>query len=298
MRKKLVVSLLSMGCGVNSGDEQPVSGTQVEDTPKAEEPKVEEETPTDNGIIFQEYTAGLKDIAGSSFKMNAVYEEEDGYASFGPSIEGESGNLCWIYGADNKFLITVDYESTTNKLSVNSLKVSADGKVEVADTESFDEFIFFDDDLDVLMSEITLPNGKDTLMIESRGLAYSYADGVSYGIKLIQIGEDGSLDTYYDDGLAGSGDEDITSEIRSSFNSAAGTSYDQDTMEDAFYNGNLLIKQENKPVLASLTFKSDSGKLADDEDWEGANEITSKVYALMDSKSGQVYWGEGEFGSR
>ena len=81
-------------------------------------------------------------------------------------------------------------------------------------------------------------------------------------------------------------DEDITSEIRSSFNSAAGTSYDQDTMEDAFYNGNLLIKQENKPVLASLTFKSDSGKLADDEDWEGANEITSKVYAQGRRKTG------------
>jgi hypothetical protein len=157
------------------------------------------------------------------------------------------------------------------------------------------DLIEFCDDNRILFSEITPEMNKNVIMIESRSLAYTYADGVKYRLVLVDISDDGTLSVSYDDSLAGSGDEDITSMLRQGFNEATGRNYDKDTFEDAFYRDNLLIEQEGNPVHASITFKSESSKLADNDDWDGANENANRLYELATTPGEPVYWGEGKF---
>lgn len=49
------------------------------------------------------------------------------------------------------------------------------------------------------------------------------------------------------------------------------------------------------PVAASVEFKSESAKLADDGDWDGASGISSKLYENPDADVEPFYWGTGKF---
>ncbi len=306
MKKKLLslllISMLSaliMACGKQEGSQgadstaEP-SGTEAvsnegigQDEKDGDNQQLSEE---EQAVVFQEYIDGQKKLAGTSFKMYGNYSEENGIYD---AVEADDGLLFWYYYSDD-CLITVDYMSATNNLNINSWFVNDKGELDIINSINLQEFIPFSDDLKILFSALSTQDKDSVLMIESRGLAYSYADGVDYRITLIEIRPDGSLDKFYEDGLAGSGDEDITSEIRSSFNKAVGQEYSKDEFEDIFYNGNLFIEQENKPVYATITFKSESGKLADSGDWDGANVIVSQIYDLMENPGDPVYWGEGK----
>lgn len=258
----------------------------VEEAPTEESAEITDEKRQE---IFTSYIDGQTKLADKSYKMNAGNSENDGIYG---DVESESGLLYWQFEGAN--LITAEYDGSANSLSYKSLAVNEAGETEVVSETTLEDFIRFSDDSKVLFSTMNL-NDKPVIMVESRGLAYTYADGVDYHITLIEIGDDGNLSKIYEDGLAGSGDDDITSEFRKSFNDATGLNYDKDFFEDVFYNGNLIIEKENKPVQATITFKSESSKLADAENWEGANEITNKLYELFDKNGETIYWGEGQF---
>ena len=56
----------------------------------------------------------------------------------------------------------------------------------------------------------------------------------------------------------------------------------------------MFIDQEGKPVHAKIEFKSDSAKLADSGDWDGASAIASKIYENMGTEGENIHWGEGK----
>ncbi len=264
--------------------------TTVEDS--SDEESTGELTDEEKAAKYTAYTDSLKKLDGTSFKMSTIYSEENGFDTI---IDGESGALFWEYPLNADCLITADYDSSTNSLCFNSHTINSQGEVETISTVALDNFIAFTDECKILFSGLGLTTEREAIMVESRGLAYTYADGVDYNITLLEIGADGTLDVIYEDGLAGSGDEDITADIRKSFNEALGSNYSKGEFEDAFYYGNLIIEQENKPVFATITFKSDTGKLADNNDWDSVNEITSKLYEQMSNQADPPNWGEGQF---
>lgn len=299
MKKKLVtimaagVAALSMvACGAEEAEETaaPVQEEATEDVEVAEEP--EATAPAEDAGGFDEYVAGLTSLKGTSFTMNGIYMDSYGMLA---DIQGESGNLCYMYENDNQNLITADYTNDDNTLTFTSYALSDGGELEEVSTVSISDFIEFNDSLDARIALVDFSNGKHSIMVESNSCAYTYADGVKYNIRLVEIGADGTLDMYYDEGLAGSGDEDITSVIRASFNEATGSDYTKEIFEDAFYNCNLLEVQEGWPVQATVSFKSYSGELADQDDWDGASEIASKIYEIMEGNLESVEWGKGSF---
>lgn len=280
-----------------------ISCGKTEETPVAEEPaetKVEkteepEATPTEltddeRATVFTDYVDGLTKLGGTTFKMNGNNDLDKG---FYPTFEGGTGTLYWIYQGDK--LITADFDSSTNKITFNTLAATPDKATEVTSTVSIDDFIPFNDTCKILFSMLDLTTGKTVIMIESRCTAYTYADGVNYHIYCISVADDGSLSLDFDEGLAGSGDDDITSEIRRSYNQYMGSNYDKDTFDDVFYNGNLLLEQENKPIHATINFQSETSKLADAGDWDSVNGVTEQLYGDGSSSTGPVSWGTGEF---
>ncbi|MCR5416061.1 MAG: hypothetical protein K6E79_04620 [Pseudobutyrivibrio sp.] len=297
MKKKVLATFVAsaaafclVACGGATEPEAPEAETQVEEAPAedvAEEPAKEE---ADTSAVLEEYAKGLTSVAGTSFKLSGKYDETDGIVG---SIQGQSGNLCYMLENDDNNLVTIDYTSDNNTLTVSSFGVNDDGEVEEISRLDIDNFIEFNDKIDIAITQTYFTNDKETIMIESNGLAYTYADGVKYNIRLIEVCDDGFLDLYFDDGLAGSGDEDITKTIREGFNLATGCDFSKDTFEDAFYNRNLLIKQENDTVLAGVSFVSETAKLADNGDWDGVNEIVPGMYDVVGGVADEVYWGEG-----
>lgn len=297
MKKKLVALLLvvacmNMACGKQEQEE--ISNTVEE--PAVDEAEIEEtdsvEITDDERVeVFSSYIDGLLKLADTSFTMDGKCIssglEED--------INGESGILYWQYPLINDNLITTEYDSKSNCLTFKSLDVNSEKEIEVVSEITLEDFIGFSDSLDILFSEVAPDPERDLIMVESRGTAYTYADGVTYSITLIEIKEDGTLETIYEDSLSGSGDEDITSGIRSGFNEVMGQEYSKDEFEDIFYNGELFIRQEMKPIHAEITFTSDAAKLADRGDWEGASAISAKMYGTDGTDGEEVYWGEGQF---
>ena len=272
--------------------EATVEETQAEATEEAEEPSEDEKEPADTEAVFTEYINSLNKLGGTTFKMNGNYDQTAGLYAV---IESESGVLYWQYNTVNDGLTTVNYDGASNTLEVDSLSVDENGNVVVTDSVTISDFIGFDDEHKILFSGLSLPDRQDVMMIESREKGYTFADGISYHLTYIEVCEDGSLDMFYNDGLAGSGDEDITYDLRTSYNEEFGSEYTQEEFEDIFYNGNMIIEQENMPVYATITFKSDSGAIADTGDWDAAGEIASKLYDSMEDPNETVYWGEGKF---
>ena len=246
----------------------------------------------EKSAILEDYLDSLTKLEGSTFSMNLGYKDGTGLYDV---IDGPSGTLYWTYSLNTDNLVTADYDSANNTLTFNSVAVTEEGETEVVSSVEVEQFIGPSDDTTILFSGLDTTAGQNLIMVENRGIGYTYADGVDYSLALVEIADDGTLNKIYDEGLVGSGDEDITSGIRAGFNKAIGKNYSQGTFEDAFYNGNLLISQEGMPIHAKIEFKSDSGKLADAGDWDGASAIASKIYDNMGGDVSPIYWGQGSF---
>lgn len=305
MKKKAIAFLLSMmvassvvACGETDTKQVTEENTQVTAAPTEAEDNSKDETPAgqlteeERNQILTDYTAGFEKLADKNFDMKAGYKASEGLYD---EIDGPSGILYWQYPINTDILVTAKYDSEKNALTFESVDVNENGEAVVTSDVTLTDFLGISDDTKVLFSGLDTTSGQNLIMVEYRDVAYTYADGVTYNITLIQIGDDGSLTKVFDDGICGSGDEDITATLRAGFNKAINKDYSKDTFEDAFYNGNLLIEQENMPVYATIQFKSESGKLADDGDWEGASGIASKLYDNMDSDVAPFYWGKGKF---
>ena len=239
--------------------------------------------------VFKDFTDGLKSIEGTSFSVYAKSE--------GCQIDGDSGTLATLNVAGNKYLVSIDYDSSLNQIQIISFGVSNSGKVEKINTVFIDEAIEICDSFKLYASYVSLPNGKETIMVESRDEVYSYADGINYKIWLVNISENGQLELFYEDGQSGSGDEDITADIRKTFNSASGNSYTQEQFEDVFYDGNMFSEKEMYNALAKIEYKSDAGKKVDEEDFDKVSEIVEQLNDLETTPGKVLYWGSGEFSS-
>ena len=305
MKRRTIAILLSMmvasnvvACGETDTKQVTEENTQVTAAPTEAEDNSKDETPAgqlteeERNQILSDYTAGIEKLADKNFDMKAGYKASEGLYD---EIDGPSGILYWQYPLITDILVTAKYDSEKNALTFESVDVNENGEAVVTSDVTLTDFLGISDDTKVIFSGLDTTAGQNLIMVEYRDVAYTYADGVTYNITLIQIGDDGSLTKVFDDGICGSGDEDITATLRAGFNKAVNKDYSKDTFEDAFYNGNLLIEQENMPVAASIEFKSESAKLADDGDWEGASGIASKLYENMDSDVAPFYWGTGKF---
>ena len=305
MKKKTIAILLSMmvasnvvACGeadtkqVSEENAQVTTATSEAEDNSADEATTEQLPEEERNQILSDYTAGIEKLADKNFDMKAGYKAAEGLYD---EIDGPSGILYWQYPLNTDNLVTAKFDSEKNALTFESVDVNENGEAVVTSDVTLTDFLGISDDTKVLFSGLDTTSGQNLIMVEYRDVAYTYADGVTYNITLIQIGDDGSLTKVFDDGICGSGDEDITATLRAGFNKAVNKDYSKDTFEDAFYNGNLLIEQENMPVAASIEFKSESAKLADDGDWEGASGISSKLYENPDADVEPFYWGTGKF---
>ncbi len=273
-------------------DSESATDEYSEETETEDASESSDEISGNSGSVFDNYTDNLTKLAGSSFNMSVEYGTNNG---FHPIIDSKSGNLfCEISPSNDENLITADYDSSENILTISSLAAGA-YDVEAIDSVELKDFINFDDLQNILISNIDLASGQPAIMIESRSMACTYGDGVGYNITLIKVGENGKLSVLYEDGVSGSADEDITSEVRADFNRLTGNEYSKEMFNDIFYNGNLFIEQKKMPVLASISFKSDSAKYQENGEWEISNEISSKLYNNTNETLKTMFWGSGQF---
>ena len=293
MKKRLLIltmafALILSAVGCSKKQAEPDVTEQTEEKEK----ETKEDTKSTKGqTSLQEFAKGFDCLSGETFELTASYSENEGITS---SVNGRNGTVGYFLTNGDATLVTIDYENDTNELYVASYGLDANGEIEGLSVVSLDNAIFMSDNARVCAGTLSFLDITNALMIEFRGNAYTYADGVTYRIVLIEITEDGHLVTAMDKGLAGSGDEDITSDLRTEFNGMTGFGVSQQEMEDAFYYGNLLLTQYDATIVAGYNYQSESAKYADAGDWDKADEITSKLYQLSEGDAG-VSWATGTF---
>ncbi len=305
MKKKLVAMVLSMAlvasltaCGKkddnttnNAGvaasvTEEIVSGSETAGSIADE---VNSDTISADGYItsIDDYIAELSMMVGSDFTVNCGFNEETGLY---PSLDAEGGIIFAVRPDYVDNAVTVGFGGSENEVYFNSVRYK-DHDIENCGSLTLDNFMNLSDTCKILFTTLELNDGCQAIMVEERGQAYSFADGITYRIYIVKIEKDGSLNLICDTSLEGSGDEDITEQMRNDFNNALNTSYSQDYFEDMFYEGNMYIEKENKEVLATITFKSYPSEFADKGDWDSVNDYNDKIYNLGEGET--VYWGEG-----
>lgn len=292
MKKKLLIITLAVAMVFSA-----VACSKKTDTVKEEvkqekkEEKNEESKSTAGQTSLNDFAKGFDSLSGENFEVLASYSDNEGITT---SVNGRNGTVGYFLTNGDATLVTIDYENDTNELYVASYGLDASGEVEGISVISLNDAIFMSDNARVCAGTLSFLDINNALMIEYRGNAYTYADGVTYRIVLIEISEDGQLSVAMDNGLSGSGDEDITSDLRAEFNSMTGFGVSQQEMEDAFYYGNLLLTQYDATIVAGYNYQSESAKYADAGDWDKADEITSKLYQLSEGDAG-VSWATGTF---
>ena len=305
MKKKLVAIVLSMAlvasltaCGKkddNTTNNEGVAASVTEEIVSGSETagsiadEVNSDTISADGYItsIDDYIAELSMMVGSDFTVNCGFNEETGLY---PSLEAEGGIIFAVRPDYVDNAVTVGFGGSENEVYFNSVRYK-DHDIEDCGSLTLDNFMNLSDTCKILFTTLELNDGCQAIMVEERGLAYSFADGIDYRIYIVKIEKDGSLNLICDTSLEGSGDEDITEQMRNDFNNALNTSYSQDYFEDMFYEGNMYIEKENKEAFATITFKSYPSEFADKEDWDSVNDYNDKIYNLGEDET--VYWGEG-----
>ena len=236
---------------------------------------------------IDDYIAELSMMVGSDFTVNCGFNEETGLY---PSLEAEGGIIFAVRPDYVDNAVTVGFGGSENEVYFNSVRYK-DHDIEDCGSLTLENLMPLSDNCKILFTTLELNDGCQAIMVEERGQAYSFADGIDYRIYIVKIEKDGSLNLICDTSLEGSGDEDITEQMRNDFNNALNTSYSQDYFEDMFYEGNMYIEKENKEAFATITFKSYPSEFADKEDWDSVNDYNDKIYNLGEDET--VYWGEG-----
>jgi len=197
-----------------------------------------------NKEILLDFISGEKSVHGSDIPVTvgchtATTKTGQSYEEYYPTV-GESGIIGYHFFNDdqNAFIAYCDED---NKLMIKSYGVDRDGNVELLSRYDSMEFLDISDQEKISIYQTTLPNGKQAFMVENWGQLSSTGDGVTYGIGVYEINEDGTLTETMSDETAGSGDEDITADLRNTYNSAVGANVNQERFERAFYDGELLI---------------------------------------------------------
>lgn len=305
MKKKLVAIVLSMAlvasltaCGKkddNTTNNEGVAASVTEEIVSGSETagsiadEVNSDTISADGYItsIDDYIAELSMMVGSDFTVNCGFNEETGLY---PSLDAEGGIIFAVRPDYVDNAVTVGFGGSENEVYFNSVRYK-DHDIEDCGSLTLENLMPLSDNCKILFTTLELNDGCQAIMVEERGQAYSFADGIDYRIYIVKIEKDGSLNLICDTSLEGSGDEDITEQMRNDFNNALNTSYSQDYFEDMFYEGNMYIEKENKEAFATITFKSYPSEFADKEDWDSVNDYNDKIYNLGEDET--IYWGEG-----
>ena len=197
-----------------------------------------------NKEILLDFISGEKSVHGSDIPVTvgcrtATTKTGQSYEEYYP-IVGESGIIGYHFFNDDQNVF-VAYCDGDNKLIIKSYGVDGDDNVELLSGYDSMEFLDLSDQEKISIYQTTLPNGKQAFMVENWGQLSSTGDGVTYGIGVYEINEDGTLTETMSDETAGSGDEDITADLRNTYNSAVGANVNQERFERAFYDEDLLI---------------------------------------------------------
>ena len=300
MKKKLLITVMALAmtlsfaaCSEKKAENDTVSSEQTESPEQSakEEDKKDDTKSTTGQTSLKDFSKGFDMLSGEEFEVLASYAEGEGITT---SVKGRNGSVgCFLTNGDAT-LVTIDYENDTNELYIASYGLDEKGEVEGISVLSLDDAIFMSDNARVCAGTVSFLDITNALMIEFRGDAYTYADGITYRIALIEISEDGHLSLVMDKGLAGSGDEDITSDLRAEFNGATGFGVSQREMEVAFYYGNLLLTQYDATIVAGYHYQSEAAKFSDAGDWDKASENATKLYDLS-SGDEVITWAVGTF---
>ncbi len=304
MKKKIVAMVLSMAmvasftaCGKDKKEEtvdsaviEPVIETiSVPTEDSNDEDSYVYDSGSADGYInsIDDYISGLSMMVGSDFDVQCGYSQQNGLY---PSLDTEGGIMYYVRPDYTDSLVLVGFGGSDNNIYINSVRYK-DHDIEDKGSVTLDKIIDIEDECKILFSTVELDDGCQAIMVEERGAAYSFADGVSYYIYLVKIEKDGSLNLICDTYTAGSGDEDITEHIRNDFNTALNTTYSQDYFEDMFYDGNMYIEKEKLPIKASITYTSYTSDFANNNDWDSVNEYNDRIYSLNYGET--VHWGDG-----
>ena len=303
MKKIIVAMVLSMAlvasftaCGKSDKEKTEESvnvetNTTVSAVETAEEGNDSDtsDTISADGYItsIDDYIAELSMMVGSDFTVNCGFNEEIGLYL---SLDAEGGIIFAVRPDYVDNAVTVAFGGSENEVYFNSVRYK-DHDIEDCGSLTLENFMPLSDNCKILFTTLQLNDGCQAIMVEERGQAYSFADGIDYRIYIVKIEKDGSLNLICDTSLEGSGDEDITEQMRNDFNNALNTSYSQDYFEDMFYEGNMYIEKENKEAFATITFTSYTSEFADKGDWDSVHDYNDKIYNLGEGET--VYWGEG-----
>lgn len=197
-----------------------------------------------NKEILLDFISSEKSVHGSDIPVTvgcrtATTKTGQSYEEYYP-IVGESGIIGYHFFNDDQNVF-IAYCDEDNKLMIKSYGVDRDGNVELLSRYDSMEFLDISDQEKISIYQTTLPNGKQAFMVENWGQLSSTGDGVTYGIGVYEINEDGTLTETMSDETAGSGDGDITADLRNTYNSAVGANVNQERFERAFYDEDLLI---------------------------------------------------------
>lgn len=239
--------------------------------------------------IVKAYTDNLTMLNDKTFSMDIDYVNKGNQIKTQPVIDSEDGCLYWEL-IDN-CLVTAMYEADSNTLTLTTSTIDDSGNIESASFYTLDDLLTVSDETNIIISNLNI-NSKNIIMIESRSIVYTYADGVEYGIKLIELSDDGTLTIIFSDKIAGSGSEDITKTIRDSFNKATSLNCSKDEFEDAFYDGDMLSDNLECSKKACVEFISNAAKTYNTtKDISILYETQEKLSSFNTIED----WGEGSF---
>lgn len=239
--------------------------------------------------IVKNYTDDLNMLNDKTFSMDIEYVNKGNQMKTQPVIDSEDGCLYWEL-IDN-CLVTAMYEADSNTLTLTTSTIDDSGNIESASFYTLDDLLTVSDETNIIISNLNI-NSKNIIMIESRSIVYTYADGVEYGIKLIELSDDGTLTIIFSDKIAGSGSEDITKTIRDSFNKATSLNCSKDEFEDAFYDGDMLSDNLECSKKACVEFISNAAKTYNTTKDVNILYETQKKLSSFDTIED---WGEGSF---
>lgn len=288
------------GCAVAilAGCESQNNGIVPKDT-QVNNSETESESEDTAKDILEKYALSLNNISHSKCDVSVALESNKNGNEFILNMDQENGTLGYGYIEESASLLVVDYDAESKGYLINSYVVDDNDEVTNAckAVKSPSALIMSDlQDSNIFLWDIKPKNDKQSdavahLVIEKRADVYTFADGINYSLEIYSINKAGVVKLEYSKDVAGTADEDITSEIRSSFNKYMGDPYyTMDEFEDIFYNGQVIARRESGvEQIAGVELSSYAYAAYKAEYWDNVNRISQSLFSL--SGDDTMEWG-------
>ena len=237
---------------------------------------------------FMEYVAGLNNIKDTEFKMYLSQTKTQSNTMFDTDIQGETGVIGWELENDNQTLIIVSYDSNSNLFVIDSYKSNGTKNIEKQSTIELSG-ITMADYITVDIMSVVLPNGKNAIIEEYTGAAYTFADGVDYRISIITVDANGKLTNEFEDGEMSS--DFFESDLFDRVNEVTGYNYNC----DMFYDGETISTFDGMKEIAIARFQSDAAELYSEGKEDEGTARAAELNTIYESQNTTIYWGKGQF---